>query len=112
MSMVDTGRANSPQFHRIRSEAKPLTRELAQKYHEMEPSPTERDLSPGRVKHLTQKIEAGLAVSFHWASAQLEDIGKTLRMNGNHSSCALLGLNGGFPDNLIAHVDEYEVKGR
>jgi hypothetical protein len=30
-------------------------------------------------------------------------------MNGNHSSTALLGLNGSFPDKLVAHIDEYEV---
>ncbi len=96
-------------FRRVHSEVKPLTRELAQKYHEMEASPTERELKPGRVKHLQQKIEAGHAVAFHWASAQLKDVGKNLRMNGNHSSTALLGLNGTFPDNLIAHIDEYEV---
>ena len=99
-----------PLFTRVRSEIKPLTRELAQKFHEMEPSPTERELAPGRVKHLTEKIEGGKAVSFHWASARLGDVGKTLRMNGNHSSSALVGLNGTFPENLVAHIDEYEVE--
>jgi hypothetical protein len=87
-----------------------LTRELAQKYHDMEASPTERELNPGRVKHLTTKIEKGLAVSFCWASATVEQVGKQLRMNGNHSSSALVGLNGGFPDNLFVHLDEYEVE--
>ena len=79
MTMVERGRVpNSPAFagYARRPNRRPAS----------EASPTERELSPGRVKHLTEKIEAGLAVSFHWASAQLEDVGKTLRMNGNHSS--------------------------
>lgn len=112
MSIIDEDGVvtrNVPLFTRTRSEVKPLTRELAQFYHDMEPSPTERELVPGRVKHLTEKIQGGKAVAFHWASARLGDVGKILRMNGNHSSAALLGLNGGFPENLIAHCDEYEV---
>lgn len=34
---------NTPLFHRISSESKPLTRELAQQYQSMDASPTERE---------------------------------------------------------------------
>jgi hypothetical protein len=93
-------------FRRIRSRTMPLTPALAQEFHDMEPSPTERDLSIRRVKHLAEKIKAGLAVSFMWASAKLGS--KVLRMNGNHSSTALVELEH-FPEGLMAHIDEYEV---
>jgi hypothetical protein len=108
---------NELPFHRVRSESVPLTPVLAQEYHDMQASPTERDLDPRRVRHLKDKIKAGVAVAFHWASAELFEPATPdkpeqrlrLRMNGNHSSTALLELNGEFPDGLIAHVDDYEV---
>ena len=34
---------------------------------------------------------------------------KRLRMNGQHSSNMLCGLNGHFPKGLKVHIDEYEV---
>lgn len=98
---------NELSFVRLKSESVPLTPELAQSFHDMQASPTERDLSLPRVRHLKEKIRHGLAVTFHWATADLN--GKTLRMNGNHSSAALLELNGEFPEHLVAHVDRYQV---
>lgn len=95
-------------FRRIGSSSVPVTPELAHIFHDMDASPTERELDPKRVRHLEQKIKKGLAVSFNWASARLGD--KILRMNGNHSSTALTGLDQGhFPHGLVAHVDEFEV---
>jgi hypothetical protein len=98
-----------PSFHLLKSEVKPLTRELAKQFQEMVPSPTERDINPVRVKMLRDKAEAGLLVTFHWATAKMG--GKTLRMNGQHSSTVLSELNGEFPDGLYAHIDEYAVDG-
>lgn len=96
-------------FKLLKSEVKPLTRELAAQFHDMEPSPTERDLNPARIKHLREKAEAGLLVTFNWARAKMGS--KVLRMNGQHSSAVLCELNGNFPDGLYAHVDDYEVDG-
>ena len=59
------------------------------------------------MKHLTTKAEAGQLVTFHWSVAKLGD--KRLRMNGQHSSNMLCGLNGDFPKGLKVHIDEYEV---
>jgi hypothetical protein len=84
-----------------------LTRELAEEFRNLEPSPTERELSPVRLKHLKTKAEAGQLVTFHWSLARLGE--KRLRMNGQHSSNMLCGLNGHFPKGLKAHIDEYEV---
>jgi hypothetical protein len=100
--------SNELAFVRLNSECVPLTPVLAQTFHDMEASPTEREFNPRRANHLQEKIRAGLAVTFHWASANLSD--KTLRMNGNHSSAALLALNGEFPEHLMAHVDRYQVE--
>jgi hypothetical protein len=75
----------------------------------MTPSPTERDINPQRIAMLQKKAEAGLLVTFHWATAKMN--GKTLRMNGQHSSTVLAGLNGEFPKDLYVHLDDYEVDG-
>ena len=50
---------------------------------------------------------AGLLVSFQWATAQIGN--RKLRMNGRHSSTMLTELDGSFPDNLVAHIDNYDV---
>jgi hypothetical protein len=56
--------------------------------------------------HLKTKAEAGQLITFHWSVARLGD--KRLRMNGQHSSNMLCGLNGHFPTGLKVHLDEYE----
>lgn len=97
-------------FHLIKSSVVPLTRELAAQFRDLEPSPTERELSPARLKHLEQKATAGHLVTFNWARAKIGD--KVMRMNGQHSSTMLCGLNGDFPAGLFAHIDDYQVDDR
>jgi hypothetical protein len=82
-------------------------RELAEEFRNLDPSPTERELNPARLKHLKMKAEAGQLVTFHWSVTRLGE--KRLRMNGQHSSNMLCGLNGLFPKGLKAHIDEYVV---
>jgi hypothetical protein len=94
-------------YRLVKSEVRDLTRELAEEFRNLEPSPTERELSPARLKHLKTKAEAGQLVTFHWSVARLGE--KRLRMNGQHSSNMLCGLDGYFPKGLKAHIDEYEV---
>jgi len=91
----------------VKSEVRDLTRELAEEFRNLDPSPTERELNPARLKHLKMKAEAGQLVTFHWSVARLGE--KRLRMNGQHSSNMLCGLNGYFPKGLKVHIDEYEV---
>lgn len=85
----------------------PLTKGLAEQFREMPASPTERDLTAARIKHLREKILAGHAVTFHWASAIIND--REVRMNGNHSSNAVCSLNGSFPDGMMVNREVYEV---
>jgi len=64
------------------------------------------------VKYLRAKIDAGLAVSFQWAFAKYVDKqGQEFiyRMNAQHSSTVLNGMDGQMPEGLFAHVDEFEV---
>lgn len=95
-------------FTLLNAEVKPLTRELARDFRDLEPSPTERDLQPARVKHLRKKAEDGLLVTFHWSTAQFGN--RRLRMNGQHSSAMLCDLDGAFPEGMSVHLDEYGVE--
>ena len=94
-------------YQLVKSEVRDLMRELAEEFRNLDPSPTERELNPARLKHLKMKAEANQLVTFHWSVARLGE--KRLRMNGQHSSNMLCGLNGLFPKGLKAHIDEYEV---
>ena len=94
-------------YRLVKAEVRELTPELAEEFRNLEASPTERELSPARMKHLKTKAEAGQLVTFHWSVAKLGN--KRLRMNGQHSSNMLCGLNGDFPKGLKVHIDEYEV---
>jgi hypothetical protein len=95
-------------FSLVKSECVDMTKELAEEFQNLHPSPTERDFDPLRVRHLENKAKKGFLVTFHWAKAKLN--GKMLRVNGQHSSAMLCGLNGEFPPGLRAHVDEYHLQ--
>jgi len=95
------------EFELVSSTSAPMTKELAEKFRDMKPSPTERELDPKRVAHLRKKAEQNRLVTFHWAVANID--GEDYRMNGQHSSVMLAELNGDFPDDLYAHVDVYKV---
>jgi hypothetical protein len=94
-------------FRLLKSETKPLTPELAEKFRTLMPSPTERTFDEARAKMLREKAEAGQLIAFNWATAKFGD--KEFRMNGQHSSAVLCELNGHFPEGLKVHLDEYQV---
>ena len=96
--------AQQPGFRLINSEVKPLTKEFAEYFRGLEASPTERELNPSRLAHLRQKADAGQLITFGWSTAKFG--GKTVRMNGQHSSNMLCELNGTFPSGLKVHLDE------
>jgi hypothetical protein len=104
--------ATLPSFQLVKSTTVPMTPELAARFATMTPSPTERPLDEKRVKYLRAKIDAGLAVSFQWAFAKyIDKQGQEFiyRMNAQHSSTVLNGMDGSLPSGLFAHVDEFEV---
>jgi hypothetical protein len=65
------------------------------------------ELNPSRLAHLRAKADAGQLITFGWSTAKIG--GKTVRMNGQHSSNMLCELNGSFPTGLKVHLDEYQV---
>jgi hypothetical protein len=94
-------------FTLLSSKTEPLTKEFAEKFKAMTPSPTERHFDPLRAKMLREKAEAGQLINFMWAIAKLGD--KEYRVNGQHSSAVLADLNGQFPQGLKVHLDTYGV---
>jgi hypothetical protein len=94
-------------FRLVKSETKPLTLDMAERFRNLMPSPTERGFDEARAKMLREKTAAGQLIAFNWATAKLGD--KEYRMNGQHSSAVLCELDGSFPDGLKVHLDSYEV---
>jgi hypothetical protein len=60
-------------YRLVKAEVRELTPELAEEFRNLEPSPTERELNPARMKHLKTKAEASQLVTFHWSVAKLGD---------------------------------------
>jgi hypothetical protein len=94
------------EFQLVKAETLPLTLDLLTNFRSLPPSPVERLKKESRIQHLREKILAGNAITFNWATYELE--GKTFRANGMHSSEMLEGLNGEFPAGLTVHMDAYK----
>src|SRR5262249_35433182 len=94
-------------FHLVTSEVADLTPEVVAEFRAIESSSVEREVSPRRVKHLRDKLDAGLGVTFHWVTADLD--GKTLRGNGQHSSTMLAEVPPErFPTGLKVFREHYK----
>jgi hypothetical protein len=108
MEKIMSAQATSNIGFRLKSSTTiPLTQEELDRFRALPASPTERALSQKRLTMLKEKIEAGKAIPFGWASAELD--GQEIRCNGQHSSEVLSQMNGTLPDNLIIHRDVYSV---
>jgi hypothetical protein len=84
--------------------------EFAAKHAGLPRSPVERDVDPGRVKKLAAILRNGLALPFNWAIVKYD--GQAVRMNGQHSSAAIIEVGSELPDSLTFHLDHYEAKER
>jgi hypothetical protein len=98
-------------FRRVRSETLDLTREeaieAAEAHQSLPQSPTERDLDPKRVKELACRIAAGWWLPCQWATVIFN---KTkYRMNGQHSSAAMIEGGEALPDRVAIHLDHFEA---
>lgn len=97
-----------------KSESRTLSRkealELAAEHAGLPHSPVERDLDQGRVKKLAAIIREGLALPFNWATVKFD--GRNVRMNGQHSSAAIMEVGADLPDKLTFHVDLFEATDR
>lgn len=100
-------------FKLLKSETKTLTREqavaAAEKHAGMDRSPTEREFDAKRTKYLVEILKGGHALPFCWATAVYQ--GKVYRMNGQHSSRAIVEAGEGLPEKVVVHLDHYEPDG-
>lgn len=95
--------ASSRTLHVGRTEAISLARE-----HQMLPhSPTERDMDARRLASLVQRIKDGVWLPCCWATVVYD--GVKYRMNGQHSSQAMLDAANDLPEKVAVHLDHYEV---
>jgi hypothetical protein len=98
----------------VKSESMILARdkalELAAKHANLPRSPVEREFDERRMTKLVTILKNGLAIPFNWATVEYD--GQTLRMNGQHSSKALLEVAGDIPDKLGFHFDRFEAPDR
>jgi hypothetical protein len=83
-----------------------LTRELAEDFATMPKWKGERDLVEARKQMIIEKIRRGLFYSPTWAHAKLN--WQTMRVNGQHSSAALLECET-FPVGMKATIIGFEV---
>lgn len=86
----------------IGHEAKPLTRDLTERINSLPALKGDRDLKQWRVDQLRSLHDQGLFHGPTWVVAKIGN--KMLRINGNHSSTMLLGLNGVFPRGMRATI--------
>lgn len=94
-------------FKLVNSEVCNLTPDLVANFRAIEGSAVEREIARKRVKHLRDKVDAGLGVTFHWVTAELD--GKTLRGNGQHSSTMLSEIPPEqFPKGLKVFREHYK----
>jgi hypothetical protein len=86
-------------------------KDRALEHYNLPRAPTERNLEPDRVKKLLERLSANEAISFNWSLVFYN--GQWYRMNGQHSSKAILDFGGTLvPDELVFHVDSYKATRR
>jgi hypothetical protein len=80
---------------------------LAQTHQALPHSPTERELDGKRVDELVSRLRKGLLLPCCWATVSFA--GTTYRMNGQHSSHALLAASDEIPEQVVIHLDHFET---
>lgn len=98
----------------VKSESFTLPREkaleFAAKHAGLAHSPVEREVDPNRVKKLAHIIRNGMALPFNWATVKHD--GRLVRMNGQHSSAAIIEVGAEIPDSLAFHMDQFQATDR
>lgn len=80
----------------------------AEEHHNLPKSPTERDLDARRVRELVDRIEKGEWLPCTWATVMYG--GVKYRMNGQHSSRAMMDAADHLPDPCYVHHDHYNAE--
>lgn len=81
---------------------------LAERFAKMEPAGGDRQIKAWRVKSYQTAMVNGTFRTCEWAQAKCKENGKTYRVNGKHTSHAMVGMNGSMPKSLYVIVEEYE----
>ena len=82
--------------------------EYAAKHAGLTLSEIERKVDEGRVKKLAEKLRLGIVLPFNWAVVKYQ--GKLIRMNGHHSSRAIMEVGSEIPAKLSFHMDSFEAE--
>jgi hypothetical protein len=103
-----------PKFTLLESETLMLLRkeaiEAAEEHLQLPNSPTERALDRRRVKELVGRIKGGVWLPCSWATVIYD--GAKYRMNGRHSSEAILEAGSYLPERVGIHLDHYRAEDR
>jgi hypothetical protein len=98
----------------LKSESVSLPRakalEYAARHAGLPHSPVEREIDPSRVAKLVAVLREGRALPFNWATVSYQD--QTVRMNGQHSSAAIIEVGAEIPELLTFHMDQYQAADR
>lgn len=98
-------------FRLIKSETLLLTRaaaiDAAKAHQELPESPTERELLASHVEDLNRRIRSKVWLPCAWATVTYH--GTKFRMNGQHSSRAMIDSGDFLPDRVAIHLDHFEV---
>ena len=83
--------------------------ELAKQYASLPQCPSERELKETHVAFLAERFRNGLMLAFNWSDVDCE--GVTYRVNGQHSSNALLQVAQSINGNTVTfHLDHYKAQ--
>jgi len=107
-------RTQNPGWKMIDSETVVLSRDkvrdFAAKHNALPRSPTEREFTESRLENLLQVLMNEQAIAFNWATVKYD--GRIYRMNGQHSSRAIMNFSGDLPAKLVFHIDRYDAPSR
>jgi hypothetical protein len=93
----------------VKVEGVPLTHELASAFAAMTPVEGERPLKEARLHFLGMHLEKGTFFGVEWHKGVERGSGKLYRLNGQHSSHLLIGLEPDkFPAGLLATITTWE----
>jgi hypothetical protein len=79
----------------------------ARAHQELPHGPTERELDPKRVANLIERIKAKHWLPCQWATVNFD--GTKYRMNGQHSSSAMVEAAEELPDKVSLHLDHFDA---
>jgi hypothetical protein len=112
--LVEVEQANAPpvpHFRLLKSETLTLGKnealQQAQAHAALPHSACERNLDAKHVRELVERISAGLWLPCCWATVDYQ--GVKYRMNGQHSSNAMIEAANCLAERVVIHLDHFEA---